>query len=91
MNTTHTAASGIEGLGVEVFGTIVVLGGLAAMALAIFLSLRYSIKMGIGAGIGVFFGGVFLSILIYNVVGIRDYGVREVREKIGTSSSIYAP
>lgn len=91
MSTTVVAAGGIVGLGESMFATIVILGGLGAMALAIFLSLKYSIKMGIGAGIGAFFGGVFLSILIYNIVGIRDYGVQEVRQKIGTSQSIYAP
>ncbi|KWX19572.1 hypothetical protein AFM11_35120 [Mycolicibacterium wolinskyi] len=90
MHTNVLAAGGIVGLGQEMFTYVVILGGLAAMALGIIVGLRASWKVGIGAGIAAFFGGILFSVLIYNAVAFRDMGVQELRDQTGYSPSIYA-
>lgn len=90
MNTSVMAASGLMGMGQEIYMLIAGLGGLAALAAGILLSLKTSFRMGFGAGIAAFFMGVALSVCILNAVGFRDMGVHELRDRTGYSPGIYS-
>ena len=90
MNTTIMAASGLMGMGQELYMLIAGLGGLGALGAGILISLRTSFKMGFGAGIAAFFMGVLLSVCILNAVGFRDMGVHELRDRTGYTPGIYS-
>jgi hypothetical protein len=90
MNTSILAASGLMGMGEELYWLIAGLGGFGALAAGIIISLRTSFKMGFGSGIAAFFMGVILSVCILNAVGFRDIGVQELHEKTGYTPGIYS-
>jgi len=89
MTTTITAASGLMDMGQETYIIIAGLGSLGALAVGVFLSLKYSVKVGFGSGIAALFGGIILSVFILNAVGFRDMGVHEVRDRTGYTPSLY--
>lgn len=90
MNTSVMAASGLMGMGQEMYLLIAGLGGLGALAAGILVSLKTAVKLGFGAAIAVFFMGVGLSVCILNAVGFRDMGVHELRDRTGYSPGIYS-
>lgn len=80
-STTVLAAQGIVGISEELFSVLVVVGGMAAMALGIFVGLRNGWKHGIGSAIGAVVGGIVLSLVIANVAGFQESGNRELQER----------
>jgi hypothetical protein len=90
MTTSIMAASGLMGMGQEVYMLVAGLGGLGALAIGILVSLQTSVRRGFGAGIAAFFMGVALSVFILNAVGFRDMGVHEIRDRTGYSPGMYS-
>jgi threonine/homoserine/homoserine lactone efflux protein len=81
MNTTVLAAQGIVGMSQELFSIVVVVGGLAAMALGIGVGLKKGFREGIGAAIGAVVGGIVLSLIIANVAGFQKSGNEELQQR----------
>ena len=81
MSTTVLAAGGIVGMSQELFTMVVVVGGLAAMALGIVIGLKRGFKEGIGAAIGTVVGGIVLSLIIANVAGFQKSGNEELKQR----------
>ena len=71
-NTTVLAAQGIVGMSQELFSIVVVVGGMAAMALGIAVGLKNGFKQGIGSAIGAVVGGIILSLIIANVAALNS-------------------
>lgn len=83
------AASGLESMGQQFYLLAAALGGFGSLGLAIYLSLKNAVKIGIGAGIAAFFGGIALSVLIANAVGIHDAGTKEFHDRTGYNPGPY--
>lgn len=79
--TTILAAQGIVGMSQEIFSIVVVVGGLAAMALGIAVGLRNGFKQGIGSAIAAVVGGIILSLIIANVAGFQQSGNQELQQR----------
>lgn len=75
------AAQGIVGMSQELFSIVVVVGGMAAMALGIAVGLRNGFKQGIGSAIGAVVGGIILSLIIANVAGFQQSGNQELEKR----------
>ncbi|KUH91811.1 hypothetical protein AU187_04085 [Mycobacterium sp. IS-1556] len=69
------------GMSQEIFSIVVVVGGLAAMALGIAVGLRNGFKQGIGSAIGAVVGGIILSLIIANVAGFQQSGNQELQQR----------
>ena len=80
-NTTVLAAQGIVGMSQELFSIVVVVGGMAAMALGIAVGLKNGFKQGIGSAIGAVVGGIILSLIIANVAGFQESGNQELEQR----------
>jgi hypothetical protein len=80
-NTTVLAAQGIVGMSQELFSIVVIVGGMAAMALGIAVGLRNGLKQGIGSAIGAVVGGIILSLIIANVAGFQKSGNEELKQR----------
>ena len=92
LSTTHTtilAAQGIIGMSQELFSMVVVVGGMAAMALGIFVGLRNGWQKGIGAAIGAVVGGIVLSLVIANAAGFQESGNQELKQRGIVPNSVY--
>jgi hypothetical protein len=81
LTPTVLAAQGIVGMSQEIFSIVVVVGGLAAMALGIAVGLRNGFKQGIGSAIGAVVGGIILSLIIANVAGFQQSGNQELEQR----------
>jgi hypothetical protein len=84
MNSTDTtllAAQGIVGMSQELYSMVVIVGGLAAMALGILVGLRNGWKQGIGSAIGAVVGGIILSLIIANAAGLQESGNQELKDR----------
>lgn len=88
-DTTVLAAQGIIGMSQELFSMVVVVGGLAAMALGIFVGLRNGWKQGVGSAIGAVVGGIVLSLVIANAAGFQESSNEELKQRGIVPNSVY--
>lgn len=92
VSTTHTtvlAAQGIIGMSQELFTMLVIVGGMAGMALGILVGLRNGWKQGIGSAIAGVVGGIVLSLFIVNAAGLRDSGNQELKDRGVVPNQVY--
>ena len=88
-DTTVLAAQGIVGMSQELYSMLVIVGGLAALALGIAVGLRNGWKQGIGSAIGAVVGGVVLSLVIANAAGFQKSGNEELKQRGIVPNSVY--
>ena len=88
-HTTVLASQGIIGMSQELFSIVVIVGGMAAMALGIAVGLRNGWKQGIGSAIGAVVGGIILSLVIANAAGFQESGNQELKQRGIVPNSVY--
>lgn len=80
-DTTVLAVQGIVGMSQELFSIVVIVGGMAALALGIAVGLKNGFKQGIGSAIGAVVGGIILSLIVANVAGFQEAGNQELEQR----------